>query len=452
VRLRCLLAALAIALAPAAHADPPPSKSKLQAARSYVDAGLAAQKSGDYDTAIMLYKKAYELVPHPVLLFNMAQAHRLAGHAEQALALYRKYLKEDPHGAEARTARELVAELEAKQANAELDRGSGGTGEAADRSDDDRRASPADPPRRGADGTAGTADRADAETSGADAADTSPDAAPGAIAPRPAEQPEVKTAGEPVRAPRVRPLARLDLGLSFAGRQLSYDTRPGFLQAPPQGSYPAAGLRIDGDIYPFALNDPTSAFAGLGVAVSYDKSFVAHTPVSGQTDPVAVDQSHGRIGARFRLDLGAASSVTLGVDYARRRSTFDRSSLATVLDIPDVDYVSIDPTIDVDVPLSATVRAFAGGDVMFMSDAGPVSDAMNFGQSMVYGLEATAGVELALSHQVRVRVMLEYSLIALSFELNNQMTAGRDGNLSTKDITGASDRSFGAVATIGMAY
>src|SRR5262245_5282162 len=111
-RLRCLLAALAIALAPAAHADPPPSKSKVQAARSYVDAGLAAQKSGDYDTAIMLYKKAYELVSHPVLLFNMAQAHRLAGRAEQALALYRKYLKVDPRGSEARTARQLIAELE----------------------------------------------------------------------------------------------------------------------------------------------------------------------------------------------------------------------------------------------------------------------------------------------------------------------------------------------------
>jgi hypothetical protein len=95
--------------APTANAD------KVRVAKQYVDAGLAAQGSGDYDTAITLYSKAYQLVPHPLLIFNMAQAHRLAGHVEQALSLYAQYLAEDPHGAQAQTAHELVAELEARK-------------------------------------------------------------------------------------------------------------------------------------------------------------------------------------------------------------------------------------------------------------------------------------------------------------------------------------------------
>jgi tetratricopeptide (TPR) repeat protein len=99
-----------------ALAEPDATAEKVKVAKQYVDAGLAAQGSGDYETAITLYSKAYQLVPHPVLIFNLAQANRLAGHIDEALALYARYLAEDPKGAQARTARGLVAELEARKA------------------------------------------------------------------------------------------------------------------------------------------------------------------------------------------------------------------------------------------------------------------------------------------------------------------------------------------------
>jgi tetratricopeptide (TPR) repeat protein len=112
-----LFAMIAIASLPmAAHAQPTPTASQTDTARQYVNAGLAAQNTGDYDTAITLYEKAYALVPHPVLLFNMAQANRLAGRIERALALYAKYLAEAPNGPQAQDARALIAEIEAKQA------------------------------------------------------------------------------------------------------------------------------------------------------------------------------------------------------------------------------------------------------------------------------------------------------------------------------------------------
>ncbi|HEY6179444.1 MAG TPA: tetratricopeptide repeat protein, partial [Kofleriaceae bacterium] len=125
-----LLGAIGTVAAPAiAAAQTAPIVDKKQLAKQYVDAGLAAQSAGDYDTAITFYSKAYDLVPHPTLLFNLAQAHRLAGRIDQALALYRRYLSEDPKGPHARTARDLVSEIEARKAEQAR---SGGTARPAD--------------------------------------------------------------------------------------------------------------------------------------------------------------------------------------------------------------------------------------------------------------------------------------------------------------------------------
>jgi tetratricopeptide (TPR) repeat protein len=113
-----LLCSIAMAHYPGhAQADPPAVTPDVKAkAGEYVAQGLAAQEAGDYDAAIGFYTKAHQLTQHPVLLFNIAQAHRLAGRIDQALAHYQKYLDADPKGAQARTARELVAELEARKA------------------------------------------------------------------------------------------------------------------------------------------------------------------------------------------------------------------------------------------------------------------------------------------------------------------------------------------------
>src|SRR5689334_7792731 len=91
----------------------PGAPSKIQLAKQYTDAGLAAQRSGDYDTAITLYQKAYEQVAHPTLIFDMAQAHRLAGREAEALRLYRKYLSEAATGPHAQEARDRIADIEA---------------------------------------------------------------------------------------------------------------------------------------------------------------------------------------------------------------------------------------------------------------------------------------------------------------------------------------------------
>ena len=90
VHVRLLLLGLMVLAMGGAHAlaQPAPATHKTKVAKQYVDAELAAQSTGDCDTALTMYAKAYELMPHPVLLVNMAQAHRLAGRLDEALTPY----------------------------------------------------------------------------------------------------------------------------------------------------------------------------------------------------------------------------------------------------------------------------------------------------------------------------------------------------------------------------
>lgn len=81
-------------------------------AKQYVTDGLKAQSAGRYDEAISLYNKAYELVPHPELLFNLGQAHRLKGEKAVALNYYQKYLAVDSKGRGAAEASQWAAQLD----------------------------------------------------------------------------------------------------------------------------------------------------------------------------------------------------------------------------------------------------------------------------------------------------------------------------------------------------
>src|SRR5690606_20424292 len=95
-----MLGGPAIAEAQARPRAPAPSDAAKQAARKLVDEGIAAQDAKDYDQAIERYKQAYALVPHPILMFNIGQAHRLAGRPDQAVPFYERYLALDPSGSE----------------------------------------------------------------------------------------------------------------------------------------------------------------------------------------------------------------------------------------------------------------------------------------------------------------------------------------------------------------
>jgi tetratricopeptide (TPR) repeat protein len=81
-----------------AQPTPPAAAAQRAEAKRHVERGLAAQAAGDFDGAIELYKKAYALIPHPELLFNLGQAYRLKGRKTVAIRYYRRYLAADAEG------------------------------------------------------------------------------------------------------------------------------------------------------------------------------------------------------------------------------------------------------------------------------------------------------------------------------------------------------------------
>ena len=61
-------------------------------AKSCYNKGLSAYALGNYVEAATWYEKAFTLAPDPALLYDAAQAHRLAGNKQRALMLYQNYL------------------------------------------------------------------------------------------------------------------------------------------------------------------------------------------------------------------------------------------------------------------------------------------------------------------------------------------------------------------------
>jgi hypothetical protein len=151
--------------------------------------------------------------------------------------------------------------------------------------------------------------------------------------------------------------------------------------------------------------------------------------------------------------VGESSTLTAGLDYARRHYIAERGSLqGFVLDAPDVNYTAITPGVAMQVPITPTITMLGGIDAMLLLDAGAIQSNASYGPAGAYGLEAFAGANLAIAKQIGVRVALEYSQIHLSFRGGGTMSNNRDNDPSTQDVNAATDRALGVVATVALAY
>jgi tetratricopeptide (TPR) repeat protein len=82
-------------------------------ARQLYAQGKAEYAQGHYTAAIELFERSYALSESSALLFNMAQAHRLAGpgHCSDAVSLYKSYLAAEPDAENQKEVVERIAEL-----------------------------------------------------------------------------------------------------------------------------------------------------------------------------------------------------------------------------------------------------------------------------------------------------------------------------------------------------
>lgn len=112
------VAAAVMLRGPVAGAQPaPPSPQDVAAASKLVDEAEAAVAAKDHDKAVDLYRRAYDLTQHPLMIFNIAQTYRLAEKLEQALQFYERYLQLDPGGSQAATAQVYLTEIKATLAS-----------------------------------------------------------------------------------------------------------------------------------------------------------------------------------------------------------------------------------------------------------------------------------------------------------------------------------------------
>jgi hypothetical protein len=82
-------------------------------AKDHYRKGTAAYNLGKYAEAAQEYELSYRATLDPALLFNVAQAYRLAGDKKKALTAYKSYLRSAPNGDKRELAEARVREIEA---------------------------------------------------------------------------------------------------------------------------------------------------------------------------------------------------------------------------------------------------------------------------------------------------------------------------------------------------
>jgi len=105
----CALGSLVLSVQPGVAL----AQTDVSAAREAYQRATAEFGLGNYAIAATEYEKAFRFKPDPALLFNAAQAYRLAENKPRALQLYRNYLRLFPDGVAVNEARKHVDTLEA---------------------------------------------------------------------------------------------------------------------------------------------------------------------------------------------------------------------------------------------------------------------------------------------------------------------------------------------------
>lgn len=118
--------------APAASDRPRPAGSdsaREKAARAHFDRAERAFNLGRFTDALEAYEAAFEAMPLPAFLFNIAQCHRNLGNHERAIFFYERYLTQEADPPNRRIVEDLIAEERHKKLLAEQEAGEAPVGE-----------------------------------------------------------------------------------------------------------------------------------------------------------------------------------------------------------------------------------------------------------------------------------------------------------------------------------
>jgi hypothetical protein len=243
------------------------------------------------------------------------------------------------------------------------------------------------------------------------------------------------------------------LGLSVTARRMAFTIRPGLLMKPPNyRGTPVGGAMIDATVYPLAVGHKRAdMLKNIGLNVMYDRVFKVNSKdATGKV--FASTESRFGFGGVFRYAFGrtATSPVVIGsLGYGSQ--AFSITS-GTTIGIPNVKYSIFEPGAGLRFPITAKIIAGLDAKFMVITSAGQIQDATQYGTGSVLGFEGALGVDYLITPNIFARAAFRAETIGLNFKGTGTLSTMRDGDPTTKDVSGARDNYIGGMATVGYLY
>lgn len=238
---------------------------------------------------------------------------------------------------------------------------------------------------------------------------------------------------------------RVWAGASFGRRTLTNDSSA--TNKPPSVGTAAPSGRIEGEVYPLAIDTIKGAAAGIGAFGRYERAFGVKINVPLDPDDSTIQQTNFMIGARYRFSISQAT-IAIGVAYAGRKYLADRSALddPNALDMPDVKYKGVAPGLMARFPITPTIGGYVGGDIVLMMSTGQIQKTESYGPADVFAFELEGGLDVAFGANYGMHIGADFSQIGLSF-------SGKPGTMAAaRGVKKATDRTYSALAAFVVTY
>ena len=251
--------------------------------------------------------------------------------------------------------------------------------------------------------------------------------------------------------------AAVDVGLSVMSRSLAFNSRADLSNAPAgyQGSMVPA-VHFAAEFYPGLLDGPSEGLLSrIGAGVVVDRVIGLETAVEGASGAINLPTTQMRYGVdvRYRHQLGKHTLIgSLG--FNRLDFTVDKLAAPTgvVVDVPNTAYSYFDPGIAFSTSVAAKIRVGGSAKLLLVTNTGEVQHVEQYGAGTVTGFDVGVEGSYQLFTDVALTASASYLTFAYEFHGNGELSANRDGDASTIDVAGASDRYIGAYLSATYAF
>jgi hypothetical protein len=243
------------------------------------------------------------------------------------------------------------------------------------------------------------------------------------------------------------------LGVSVTARRLTFAVRSGLMALPPayKGA-PVGGAMIDATVYPLAVGHKRAdMLKNIGLDVMYDRVLKVNSK-DATGKQFASSESRFGIGGVFRYPFGrtATAPVVLGsLGYSSQSFTI---SGGTTIGIPSVKYSIFEPGAGIRFPVIPKLIVNLDAKFMVITNTGEIQGTTQYGAASVIGFEGALGADYMITPNIFARAAFRAETIGYKFKGTGMLSNARDGDPTSKDVTGARDTYLGGMVTVGYAY